>query len=514
MRVMLVFSPRMYWPFVSEGDNFMVPQSLACLAAILREAGHHVGVYDCMAMRMGWRSLENAMREENPDVLCVGENHALYSHEAMKVVEMAKEVVPRALVVTGGAHFSNLYSKYMAEHPIDIVVCGEGELTLLEVVEKAAEKDVDWGAVKGIVYRDGDQLDSPLVKTPHRPLIQDLNSLPMPAYDLLPMHMYGGKAKYNFSPGGATLHHSRGCTASCSFCVWWTQMANRHETEDGMIELRPRWRTKSVERSIEEIETLYYKYDKNVYTWVDESWNIDARWSDQWADEIIRSDMDIKWFAFMRSDCISRDEKRGIMEKLVAAGLRHLCIGVERAEDERLKDFNKGFYNNDQLRETFRILDKYPQIFKQATFIVGTKYETRESLFRQADLAKELNVDYPAFHPITPVPGTPLFDQAMQEGWLTLEDFTDFDWMTPLVDSDYMTKDEISRALYDINRKFVNPEWLIKGILSPHEYKRNMYRWWLKVAMKVSMDAVRQRINPLANPDTYTNLVKPEWYDH
>ncbi len=129
MRVMLVFSPRMYWPFVSEGDNFMVPQSLACLAAVVREAGHHVGVYDCMAMRMGWRSLENAMREENPDVLCVGENHALYSHEAMKVVEMAKEVVPRALVVTGGAHFSNLYTKYMAEHPIDFVVCGEGELS-------------------------------------------------------------------------------------------------------------------------------------------------------------------------------------------------------------------------------------------------------------------------------------------------------------------------------------------------------------------------------------------------
>ena len=60
------------------------------------------------------------------------------------------------------------------------------------------------------------------------------------------------------------------------------------------------------------------------------------------------------------------------------------------------------------MRETFRILDKYPQIFKQATFIVGTKYETRESLFRQADLAKELNVDYPAFHPITPVLGTPV----------------------------------------------------------------------------------------------------------
>tara|TARA_Y100001968_G_scaffold280936_1_gene277840 strand:- start:4015 stop:4995 length:981 start_codon:yes stop_codon:yes gene_type:complete len=325
------------------------------------------------------------------------------------------------------------------------------------------------------------------------------------------MDLYG-TSNLLFSPGGTTIHHSRGCTASCSFCVWWTQMANRELHEDGTLEMRPRWRTKSVSKTIEEIEYLYYNFNKRCYVWVDESWNIDARWNDQFAEEIIRSGMDITWFAFMRSDCIIRDEKRGIMEKLVRAGLRHLCIGVERAEDERLQQFNKGFYNNDQLRETFRILDKYPQIFKQATFIVGTRYETRESMFRQADLARELNVDYPAFHPITPVPGTPLFDEAIQEGWLTLEDFTEFDWMTPLIGSDYMSRDEISRALYDINRRFVNPRWLLKGLLSREKYKRDMYKWWLKVAMGVSWEAIRQRINPVKE-QSYTNLVKPEWYD-
>jgi anaerobic magnesium-protoporphyrin IX monomethyl ester cyclase len=511
MRVMLVFSPRYYWPFVSEGDNYLVPQALVYLGAALRKAGHEVSIYDCMPLKMGWRSLEQAMRNEDPDVVCVGENHALYAHEAMRVIEMAKDVIPRAKRVVGGAHFTNLFNKYMGEHPIDFVVCAEGEYTLCALVEEIGQPKPNYGSVAGIVYRESDDLDSPLLKTPARHLIEDLDELAMPAYDLVPMDQYG-TSKLLFSPGGTTIHHSRGCTASCSFCVWWTQMAHRTETEDGHVSLRPRWRTKSVDKCIAEIEELYYKYDKRCYVWVDESWNIDARWNDQFAEEIIRSGMDITWFAFMRSDCIIRDEKRGIMEKLVAAGLRHLCIGVERAEDERLKEFNKGFYNNDQLRETFRILDKYPSIFKQATFIVGTRYETRESMFRQAELARELNVDYPAFHPITPVPGTPVFDQAMEEGWITLDDFTEFDWMTPMMDSDYMTKDEISRALYDINRKFVTPKWLAKGLLSKDKYKRDMYMWWIKVALGVSVDSVKARINPIKE-NTFTNLVKPEWYD-
>ncbi|MBN95839.1 MAG: hypothetical protein CL928_17500 [Deltaproteobacteria bacterium] len=511
MKVMLIFSPRYYWPFVSEGDNYLVPQSLVYLSAVLREAGHDVRVYDCMPLKMGWRSLENAMRDFDPDAVCVGENHALYAHEAMKVVQLAKDVVPRARRIVGGAHFTNLYNKYMSEHPIEFVVCAEGEYTLRDLIEELEQPDPDPSKVQGIVYRQGEGDDEEFIKTHPRVLIEDLDALPLPAYDLVPMDRYG-TSKLLFSPGGTTIHHSRGCTASCSFCVWWTQMAHREEWDDGTVELRPRWRTKSVDRTMEEIEELYYRYGKKCYVWVDESWNIDARWNDQFADEVIRSGMDITWFAFMRSDCIIRDEKRGILEKLVHAGLRHLCIGVERAEDERLKQFNKGFYNNDQLRETFRILDKYPAIFKQATFIVGTRYETRESMFRQAELAKELNVDYPAFHPITPVPGTPVFDQAMQEGWITLEDFTEFDWMTPMMDSDYMTREEIGRALYDINRKFVTPRWLLKGLLSKNKYKRDMYKWWLKVALGVSVDALKHRVNPVKE-QSFTNLVKPDWYD-
>ena len=84
--------------------------------------------------------------------------------------------------------------------------------------------------------------------------------------------------------------------------------------------------------------------------------------------------------------------------------------------------------------------------------------------------------------------------------------------MTPMLESNYMTREEISRALYDINRKFVTPKWLLKGLMSDNRYKRQMYAWWLKVALGVTFDSLKQRVNPIKE-QTYTNLVKPEWYD-
>ena len=84
--------------------------------------------------------------------------------------------------------------------------------------------------------------------------------------------------------------------------------------------------------------------------------------------------------------------------------------------------------------------------------------------------------------------------------------------MSPVLDSDYMTKDEIAYALYDMNKKFVNTRWALKGLTSRVDYKRDMYIWFTKVSAKLALDAVRQRISPL-NVEHYQGLVKPEWYD-
>lgn len=509
MRILLVQPPRCYWPYTSEGDNFLLQQALPALAAALIEAGFEVHVLDCMPLHIGWRSLADEVKRIDPDVIGCGENHALYASEAMKFFRLCKEVAPRATTIAGGGHFTNLWHRYLGPgQPIDAICIGEGEVTMVEFCQELAKKDPDLSKVDGIAFWNGEEV----VRTRPRKLVHDLDTLPIPAYDLMPMELYG-KSRYLFSPGGTTIHHSRGCVSRCSFCAWWTTMADRKPGKGGRDRLQPRWRTKSVDRVFEEIELLYYKYGKRGYVWVDESWNIDPRFNDAFAERMLASGMKTKWFAFMRADCILRDEKRGILEKLVRAGLSHILIGVERAEDDTLGLLDKRFYKGGVAEQALRLFrEKYPQVFTQATFIVGVKEERPELLAKQLELAQRLDVDFPAFHPITPVPGTPIFEQAIDAGEITYDDFDDFDWLTPVLDSKYMTRHEIAQALYEMNKKLVNTRWLLRGLKSREPYKRDMYIWFAIVSARMALDAVKQRINPF-QVEHYQKLVKPAWYD-
>jgi len=508
MRVLLVSPPRALWPFMNEQDNFLLPQALPSLAASLLRAGHEVAVIDCMPEKMGWRSLERAIRRICPDVIAAGENHALYASEVLRLVELARQLDPGVITVLGGAHFTNLGDRYLADHPVDYIVRGEGEVTLTELVDAlqtgghAAARDV-----AGISYL-GD--DGPCVNPP-RPLLEDLDDLPMPAYELMPMERYG-RARYLFSPGGTTIHHSRGCSSSCSFCAWWTQHAHR-TASCGVEELAPCWRTKSVERTLAEMEILYRKYDKRCLVFVDPSFNLDPAWNDEFATQLIRKDWDLRWFAFMRTDAILRDEATGVFAKLVRSGLTHLSIGVERADADFLDRSGKPFYGQETTAEAFRLLrENYPQVFRQATFILGVRSETPESVERQLEFARSLQLDYPAFHAYTPFPGTELWEQAEREGWLEITDFDGFDMTTPVMGSETMSRDQVEEAIIRLNQELVNLPWFARGLLSTSSYRRDMYVWWAQVTARVFAHSVLARTNPLRY-ERYAGLVKPAWYD-
>ena len=101
VRVVLVQPPRKYWPYTSEGDNFLLQQALPTLAAPLRDAGHDVHVIDCMPLHIGWSSLADELKRLDPDVIASGENHALYASEALRFFQMCKEVTPRAKTLAG-----------------------------------------------------------------------------------------------------------------------------------------------------------------------------------------------------------------------------------------------------------------------------------------------------------------------------------------------------------------------------------------------------------------------------
>ena len=508
MRVLLVVPPRLLWPYMNEQDNFLLPQAPPSLAAEIRRRGHEVAVLDCLPAQIGWRSLARAMRRYSPDVVATGENHALYASEALRLVALAREIDPGVITVLGGAHFTNTCDLLWPDHPVDFVVRGEGEITFGELVDALDAGDRESArAVPGVAWWDGGQV----VHAPPRPLLDDLDALPMPAYDLMPMDRYG-RAKYLFSPGGTTIHHSRGCSSACEFCGWWTQHADRDVGCDGE-HLSPHWRTKSVERTLAEMEVLYRVHGKRCLVFVDPSFNLDPAWNDAFAEALIARDWDLQWFAFMRADCILRDGRTGVMDKLVRSGLIHVSIGVERDVDDDLHAWNKPFASSSASVEAFRLLrERYPQVFRQATFILGTRDETRASLRRQLDFARALDLDYPAFHAFTPFPGTEVYRRAVEEGWLEITDFDYFDMSTPLMGSDTLTREEIEAEIIQLQADYVTLPWLARGLASRVPYRRAMFAWWLLVSGRVFADSVRHRVNPF-RAEQYTSLVKPEWYD-
>jgi radical SAM superfamily enzyme YgiQ (UPF0313 family) len=480
---------------------------LACLGGALQEAHIPYHIIDCLAEKIGWQSLKKKIEDINPNIVCVGENHALFSDESEKCFALAKACNPNIVTIAGGGHFAHLHENYLSKnYGIDYIVFGEGEITLVKLIQSLLEgKSTE--NIQGIAYRR----ENKIVRTKPRPLIDDLDSLPFPAFDSLPMQKYGAN-RYLFNPGGATLEHSRGCASDCHFCVWWTQMAKREESAAGDITLRPTWRTKSPERTLSEMEYLYNTHHKRFFVFVDGSWNISAEFNKRFSELIIKKNLSVEWFAFVRVDCLLRDEKTGILELMVKAGLRHVCIGIETTDDNKLKKMNKSFYNLNDTTRIYKIFrEKYPQVFIQGTFIVGDQEETRESLWQRLELAKKLQLDHPAFHPLTPVPGTKLYQEAVSAGWLETTTWSDYDWATPVMSSKYLSRTEIAYEIYRMTRKLITPLWLIKGLLSPYQHKRNMYVWWLMVTLRIIFGDIRRTIGFL-NPKHYQTLYEPTWY--
>jgi anaerobic magnesium-protoporphyrin IX monomethyl ester cyclase len=514
VRLLFVRPPKYIWPYINEQDNYLLPQALVCLGAEARRHGHEVILLDCMPLKIGWRSLEQKIRELTPQVVLAGDSETLYAHESGRVFKIAKSVSKDIFTVAGGVHFSYTCEDAFAKYPIDAIVRGEGERTITELLQ-TLEGGGDLTKVKGLALPDG---NNGAIYTGHRELIENLDELPVPAYDLLPMNRYG-TARYLFSPGGVTIHHSRGCVSGCSFCACWIQMAKR-TGEPPNEQLSPRWRTRSVEPVIDEMELLAKKYGKKCLVFVDDTWNVDPVWSDRFADELLRRKLDVNWFAFFRPDFMLRDEESGLFEKLIASGLTHICTGLERADDKELDKLEK-HNTNAELMLSFipKLRKKYPSLFLQTTFIVGLKQDTKESMDRLLNYVEKLNPDYPAFHPVTPVPGTQLWKDAKKNGLLEITDFAKYDWMTPVMRTDAMARKELELKIWEMNSHYLNPFRVARGIFSPNKYRRRMYIWWLVVSVRAFFDYLLDRILPSRssrrgeNLSDYVGLVRPKWHD-
>ena len=209
-------------PVVREEDNPRhIPYGIALLAAIVDKIGHQVQVFDANAWRPDNKTLCLVLKADDWDVIGIGGITTTYGY-VKKVLEYAKQYSPKALTVVGGGLLTSMPQDMMKLRPeIDIGVVGEAFATLPEILGKIDQSKTDWQSINGIIWRD---LSGSTHMTPPRALLHDIDQLPYPAWDMLPLDIYFKNSTFLGSEESFSakrridINGSFGCPFICRFC--------------------------------------------------------------------------------------------------------------------------------------------------------------------------------------------------------------------------------------------------------------------------------------------------------
>ncbi|PYQ03548.1 MAG: B12-binding domain-containing radical SAM protein [Acidobacteria bacterium] len=204
-----------------EDDPRHVPYGIALLASILTREGHLVQVYDANAWRASDSVLAQVLKADRWDVIALGGITTAY-RSIKHIVTLAKQVVPQALVVAGGGFLTSMPHDIMRFLPqLDVGVVGEAFVSFPALLHRLDAGNRDWAAVPGLVWRDNAAVSH---LTPEQPLLDDIDTLPYPSWDLFPLEVYFKNSMALFSEEGMLarrrldINASYGCSLICRFC--------------------------------------------------------------------------------------------------------------------------------------------------------------------------------------------------------------------------------------------------------------------------------------------------------
>ncbi|MBM3297671.1 MAG: radical SAM protein [Candidatus Aminicenantes bacterium] len=403
MRVQLFIPPGGYAAERWTKGSSMPPLGILHIAAALEREGVAVRVVPAEVLKLGWRDIEGEVRSFEPDIVGVT-SFTENRFQSFELIRRSKKARPGALTVMGGPHASMAAEDTIAHLPeLDLVVRGEGEETMKELcraLETGRPGPDVFGRVAGLVFRGRD--GRPAASPPRRPIL-DLDSVPPPAFHLIPFE------KYNFTfevPGHGALPAvnvmtSRGCPFNCSFCATPVNWGRRV-------------RMRSPENVVREIENLVARYGVRVIFFYDDTFNADPRRVEAVCDLLLERKLGVFWKCDVRMDLMTRP----LLAKMKRAGLFHLSFGLE-AGSERVRNQIVGkkidirdFHN---LVRWCNELEVVPNVF----FIFSHPTETWEEAQETIDIIESHEGRIEGSIAILHVyPGTPLERTAREAGVL------------------------------------------------------------------------------------------------
>jgi anaerobic magnesium-protoporphyrin IX monomethyl ester cyclase len=431
MKITLVNPP--YPPSVHSHPPF-IPLGIAYLGAVAEKAGHQVTVIDCQAEKLTYENFRERIAKIPSDVIGVTATTLLYK-SAMKLITIAKEVQPQAVIVLGGSHGTFWDENALKEYPsLDIVVRKEGEQTLIELLDKL-ENQSGLSNILGITYRDGDTI----VRNEDRPFIENLDSLPFPAHHLLPLENLKHNGKILFP-----LVTSRGCVYWCDFCST-VRMFGRG------------YRMRSPKNVVDEMQMVHDKYGIDQVTFYDDAFSVDRDRVVKICEELHARKLKISWDCGTRVDMVDWE----LMKIMKDAGCIAVWLGVESGSEAMLSAMNKRI-KLDQTRLAYKTAQQVGLI-TIANVVLGFPGETEQTAKETVRFLQQLNPDDVGFYIATPYPGTPMYEQVIKNGWLRVTDFDKYDTAGPTFETPWLSMEKLAKIRYKAYQDFyLRPSYIFK----------------------------------------------------
>jgi len=392
------------------------PLGLLYIAAYMEKEGHQVAVKDLAVRRK-----KEEIDFKKYDIVGISTDTTRH-RQALQLARRAK--ASGCTVVMGGPHPGYVDQEILSTQRVDFIVRGEGEITFSELVADFHKNDRKFHSIQGISFLSRGQI----VRTPSRPFMENLDSLPLPARHLIPMDDYRRTRLGNrdITPVVTT----RGCPYRCAFC------ASCHF-------FGPKVRTRSVASVLNELEEIYHRHHFNAVAFVDDTFNLFPKRVIEICHGIIDKKLDLWWWCLSRVDLLLRNEE--MVKEMVRAGAKSVFIGVESSNLKTLESLKKGI----DVESTVQAVEmlKRNGLEIHASYILGGLHETAETIHQTIRFAKRLDTNVAQFSILTPYPGTAIYEQVRDRIFKWRAPWSFFDMQHLVFKHDHLS--------------FIRMEWLL-----------------------------------------------------
>lgn len=442
------------------GEYLPPPAGLLILAAYIEDQlpDMHIEILDCQAEKKDFKDIEQYIEHFSPAIVATS-GFTCNVYLCARVAEIAKNVNNSIVTVVGGQHFSATAEESLNNFPeIDYIIRGEGEVTFVDLI-RTLKTGKNMKEVKGLSFRH----DHEIIHTPPQPLIQNLDTLPYPAYHLVEKNI----EKYHFTmmAGKNTrymiMEGSRGCSHSCSFCTQWEHWNGAY-------------RTKSARRIVDEMEYLNERFGGEFLWLTDDNFRYDHN-AKELSNELRQRTFtdDISWFFQARTDEIV--QKPDLVAKLRDVGNDWILMGVENNSPDILKSFKKNLQVNDAYKAVKILNDN--DIFSHAMFIIGSREDTAASIEQLRRFSFELDSDLALYTVLTPFPGTEIYENAQRSGWIEDTNYAHYDMAHAIMPTETLTRRQVQEELFQCYNDFYGSiPRNIAGLFSKNKIKRRVHR--------------------------------------